>query len=331
MSLLTNLTGDNLKRLSPPNRDILFLKNRAVFHRGLYGRKRNGSVVLELSKEALVSAVEKGYVPEFDVQRTKDNIGIIYHDFFITTPNGKYKISNFTFEELRLLAGNFIDIYSLEEALKLVHGKEPILLEVKDTHFYGKTPFRKYIAKCLSTYKGKVAIQSFNPFLIRSLRKIITNRPFGILLCRATTSFEMLPVDKDVRWPWIYERLQPFLSMFSKYDFISLELKPKDSELLKWIISRLSRLPNVKTKDEITKALLGTNHFISSTLNQIQTHYLEKIIAKPIIGWFVKDEEDINVFRDLCTAYIIDINYCKESNNFDYRYKAIELANKIQQ
>lgn len=331
MSLLTKSTSDNSKQLSTPSRDISFLLNRAILHRGLYGLKKDGSLVLELSKEALISAIAEGYVPEFDVQRTKDDIGIIYHDFYITTPNGKYKISDFTFEELRLLASNFIDIYSLEEALRLVDSRVPILLEIKDVDFYGGTPFRKHIATHLNNYSGEVAIQSFNPFLIRSLRKMITGRPFGILLSRATTSFEMLPIDKSVKWPWIYERIQPFLPMFSKYDFISLELKPKDSELLKWMILRLSRLSNTKTKEEITKALLHTNHFIYGTMNQIQAHYLKKIIAKPIIGWFVKEKDDVDIFRDLCTAYIIDINYCREPEDFDYRYKTIEIANKIQQ
>lgn len=331
MPLLHKSTGGNLKQLSPQEQLISFLIKRAILHRGLYGKKKDSTNILELSKEAILSAVAKGYVPELDVQRTKDNIGIIYHDFSITTPNGKYKIRKYTFEELKLLAGKFIDIYSLEEILALINGKVPILLEVKDTHFYGRTAFRKYVAKHLASYKGDVAIQSFNPFLIHSIRKIIPNRPIGILLCRATTSFEMLPIDRGVKWPWIYERIQPFILILAKYDFISLELKPKDSELLKWMISRISKLPNTKTMEEISKALLETNHFISSTINDIQTNYLKKIIAKPIIGWFVKDEEDINIFKDLCTAYIIDPNYCKDPVNFDYRYKTIQIANKIQQ
>ncbi len=331
MSQLIKPKGDILKQVSPPNRNISFLNGKAILHRGPYGKKSDGSIVLELSKEALAAAVKKGYVVEFDVQKTKDNVGIVYHDFSITTPNGKYRISKFNFEELKLLAGSFIDIFSLEEALKLINGLQPILLDIKDTHFYGKTAFRKYIRNCLKEYRGEVAIQSFNPFLVHSLRNMITDRPFGILLCRATTSFEMLPIDKSVKWPWIYERIQPFLLFLTNFDFISLEIKSKDSELLKWTLSRVSKLPNTKTSEEISKALLDTNHFISSTINEIQTNYLKNIIGKPIIGWFVKDESDIAIFKDLCSAYIVDINYCKDTSDFDYIDKAIELANKIQQ
>lgn len=107
--------------LDPNSKEVL-----VVAHRG------NWRVAPENSLAAIDSAISmKVDVVEIDVQRTKDGKFILMHDKTVDrTTNGKGKIKNLTFDEIRKLRlkdanGNITDhvVPTLEEALLLSKGK----------------------------------------------------------------------------------------------------------------------------------------------------------------------------------------------------------------
>ena len=100
-------------------------------HRGLHD---NGTGAPENSLPAFKKAVKAGYGIEMDVQLTKDNIPVVFHDFTLERVCGREgKVCEHTYEELREfnLFESGEKIPKLEEVLKAVNGKVPLIVELK--------------------------------------------------------------------------------------------------------------------------------------------------------------------------------------------------------
>ena len=117
------------KRLQD-NRDEPFNK-RFFAHRGLY--TRDGSVP-ENSIAAFSAAVQAGYGIELDVQLSKDNEVVVFHDDNIARMCGKEGlVLDYSLAELRelKLLGTEERIPTLPEVLDVVDGKVPLIIEFK--------------------------------------------------------------------------------------------------------------------------------------------------------------------------------------------------------
>lgn len=131
-------------------------------HRGLHDNK---SKAPENSLEAFRLAVENHYGIELDVHLTKDNVPIILHDYNLQRTCGvDKKVAELTYEELKQyhLFGTEETIPTLQEALDIVGGKVPLIIELK-------IPFRakricEVVSKHLASYSGVYCMESFNPF-----------------------------------------------------------------------------------------------------------------------------------------------------------------------
>lgn len=136
-------------------KDIQFLKNNLIAHRGIHYNYRENT--LKAFREAML----KKYIIELDVHLTKDNIVVVFHDNNLKRLTGINKnIKDLTYDEIK----NIIDVPTLNEVLSLVKGKVPIIIELKFDNKVGK--LEKVVSNILDKYDGKFAIQSFNPLSI---------------------------------------------------------------------------------------------------------------------------------------------------------------------
>ena len=146
-----------------------FLKNKFYAHRGLFD---NESDAPENSLAAFQKAVEVGYGMEMDVQLTKDDQLVVFHDATLKRMCGvEGNVWDYTLEELKQfkLAKTDETIPSFEEVLNLVAGRTPLIVEYKLDR-----PLTKVCElgdQLLSQYQGVYCIESFHPFALMWYKK----------------------------------------------------------------------------------------------------------------------------------------------------------------
>jgi len=141
-------------------------------HRGFHDNKTDAP---ENSVKAMKLAVENGYGIELDVQLTRDEKVVVFHDATLKRVCGiDAKVNSMTYEELQKLhlfeSEEKIPLFS--EVLKIIDGKVPLIMEVKmvDT----RTRVCELANKELEGYEGVYCMESFHPFAVQWYRK---NRP----------------------------------------------------------------------------------------------------------------------------------------------------------
>lgn len=141
--------------------DITPFKGRYYAHRGLHN---NGTNAPENSLKAFQLAISSGYGIELDVQLTKDKYPVIFHDYSLKRVCGvNRKVSELNYEEikkLKLFRSNE-GIPLLKEALDLINGRVPIIIELKIP--YDPKDTCEKTDETLQYYRGLYCIESFNP------------------------------------------------------------------------------------------------------------------------------------------------------------------------
>lgn len=196
--------------------DMTSLKNRHYAHRGLHD---NLTSAPENSINAFRLAVEAGYGIEMDIQLSKDNIPVVFHDKTLKRMCGKDGyVWDYTLEELQqnTLADSTQIIPTFEEVLKLIDGKVPLIIEYKMDN-----PDIKVCElgdKLLRNYKGVYCIESFHPKAVRWYRK---NRPE---IVRGQLSMDF---SKDEKYNAPYFVVMTYLlsNFFTRPDFIAYNYK----------------------------------------------------------------------------------------------------------
>ncbi len=130
-------------------------------HRGAHG-----DGIPENSMAAFARAADNGCGIELDVQLSKDGQVMVFHDTYLERMTGMPgKCGDYTAEELSAmrLAGTEETVPTFRDVLALVHGRVPLLVELKgeslDTAVCAPT------AALLRGYSGKFIVESFNPCL----------------------------------------------------------------------------------------------------------------------------------------------------------------------
>ncbi len=185
-------------------------------HRGLHDNKSDAP---ENSMKAFSKAVDAGYGIELDIQLTKDNIPVVFHDYTLERVCGvDGKVRDYTYQELQqfTLCGSKERIPKLEEVLRLVAGKIPLIVELKVE--WTDLSLCPIADKILKQYKGQYCIESFNPLAVGWYRK---NRPEVV---RGQLSEAFL---QDVEYKGrLYFFLQNLLMNFiSRPDFVAYNHK----------------------------------------------------------------------------------------------------------
>lgn len=146
-------------------------------HRGLHG-----DGVPENSLAAFEKACASGFGIELDVQLSRDGEVMVFHDYTLVRMTGEEKkLCELSADELQTLRLTDTEekIPTLREVLSLVDGRVPLLVELKGEN--GDTSLCPKVAELLSEYRGPYCIESFNPLLLRAMRKQMPDAYYGLL------------------------------------------------------------------------------------------------------------------------------------------------------
>ena len=152
-----------------------------ITHRALHDK-----TMAENSMAAILAAVTAGYGIEIDIQPSKDGIPMVFHDYTLgRLTNETGPIAMRTAAELGeiSLTGGGGCIPTLEQVLKTVSGRVPLLIEIKDQDgALGPNvgDLEKAVCAELEGYGGDVALMSFNPHSVAACQAFAPHLPRGI-------------------------------------------------------------------------------------------------------------------------------------------------------
>ena len=151
-------------------------------HRGLHDADAG---VVENTLPAFEAACAHGYGIELDIQFSKDMQVVVFHDDNLLRLAGDArKVFDCTLEEMRAMPLNGVDsarVPTLDEVLKLVNGRAPLLIELK-TGARNDQLCRALVEK-LARYPGEYIIESFNPLIVSWFRRNAPGVVRGQLVC----------------------------------------------------------------------------------------------------------------------------------------------------
>ncbi|MBX4954072.1 glycerophosphodiester phosphodiesterase [Rhizobium lentis] len=156
-----------------------WIKDVPVAHRGYHDLNKH---VWENTLTAFSRAVEAGFAIECDLHYASDGVPVIFHDEELQRLcNLTGDIRERTSRELGLIAvgGTGDKIPTLSQLLDLVQGKVPLVLELKGREADDEG-FAESVLEVLEGYQGKVALMSFDHWLLRDLKALGSPYPVGL-------------------------------------------------------------------------------------------------------------------------------------------------------
>lgn len=159
--------------------DLSWLTAKPVAHRGYHDLNDKR---WENTLSAFAAAAERGYAIECDVHLSSDNVPVVIHDDDLNRLTGADGfVWQRTVAELAALriGGTADHVPTLAEVLALVAGRVPLVIEVKGTPGHD-TGLVASVGALLKTYKGKVAIMSFDHWLVRDFARDAPGIPGGL-------------------------------------------------------------------------------------------------------------------------------------------------------
>jgi len=169
---------------------------RSFAHKGLYLKDQT---VPENSLAAFRAALIRGYGIDCDVQRTWDGQAVCFCDTHMRVACGiDERMVSFNYEHLRKLKlfGTEEHMPLLSDALALVDGKVPMIIEVKSpAGMQGIAPTCESIYAVLKDYKGPYCIASFDPHILKWFRK---NAPEVLRMQASMSYFEWRESERNL-------------------------------------------------------------------------------------------------------------------------------------
>jgi len=149
-------------------------------HRGLHS-----AGVAENSRAAAEAAIAAGMGIECDIQMSRDNVPLVFHDWELDRLTGQRgQIAARPADELCQIA--LLDtadtIWRLTELLELVAGRVPILIEVKSHPAFALPQACIAIARALADYAGPFAVMSFDPRMGEWFARHAPEMPRGLVI-----------------------------------------------------------------------------------------------------------------------------------------------------
>jgi glycerophosphoryl diester phosphodiesterase len=169
-----------------------WLTARPVAHRGYHDRAAGR---IENTIPAAEAAIARGFAVECDVQLTRDDVAVVFHDDTLdrlTEARGPVKAR--TLAELKAipLRGTLACIPTLDEFLAAVDGRAPIFAEFKSS-FDGNRRLEQAVAPRLNAYSGPLAVMSFDPDSVLALKTLAPALPRG-MVADSFTDAEWAPI-----------------------------------------------------------------------------------------------------------------------------------------
>lgn len=158
--------------------DLAWLTLAPIAHRGLHdataGRPENSLASFE-------HAVAHGVPFEFDVQLTSDGHPVVLHDADVAEISGAadrvHLMDARAVGALRLSDGQPVPTF--EQVLELVDGRVPVVVDVRRWGFGHSPGLERAVAERLAGYRGAAVVQSFDPFSLRRLRRMLPGLGVG--------------------------------------------------------------------------------------------------------------------------------------------------------
>jgi len=210
-------------------------------HRGLHNE-----TLPENSLGAFQNAVDNRIGIELDIQLSKDNVPMVFHDSTLNRVCGiDAKLCEYTAEELGAikLLGTEYTIPTFLEVLSLVDGRVPLLVEFK----HGNSELVKIACDMLDDYNGAFCVESFDPTLLMRIKKYRPKYARGQLVTNMfKTNFSKNPVLN-------FFLTFMLLNFLSRPDFIAYDKKLKGN-LSVWLCKSVCRVPSfvwtIKKKEQ---------------------------------------------------------------------------------
>lgn len=155
------------------------LNNLLIAHRGIYNNKN----IPENSILAFKEAIKNDYPIELDVQLTKDDILVVFHDKNLKRmTNCSKNVNEVTYSELKKLKllNTNQKIPTLTDVLKIINGKVLLDIEIKKTKKVNK--ICTILTNELKSYNYPFIIKSFSPKIVRWFYKHNQNIIRGLLI-----------------------------------------------------------------------------------------------------------------------------------------------------
>ncbi len=201
------------------HREVGLFYGREYAHRGLHG-----DGVPENSMSAFRLAVEAGYGVELDVQMTKDEKLVVFHDAAVKRMTGAEGfLRDKTYEELQelRLAGTQERIPLFRDVLEAL-GSTTLVCEIKPDNGARNYHFCEMVYNELKEYKGNYCMESFSPFITGWFKRNHPEVIRGQLSCRMGTDSGQGAVARFVL-------THMMLNFISRPDFISYNFKDIDT------------------------------------------------------------------------------------------------------
>jgi len=221
------------------------LRTLPIAHRALHdvsdGRPEN-------SFPAVQAAIKHGYGIEIDIQMSSDGQAMVFHDYDLgrlTAQTGPLRQRSAAELGNLKLKGADEPIPTLAAVLDIVAGQVPVLIEIKDQDGAmgaNTGQLEKSVAEALRSYRGDVAVMSFNPHSVAWMARLLPDTARGL----TTGPFRMR------NWQLLHVKTQARLRRIPDFDkvgasFIShrhddldrarvTELRKKNVPILCWSI-----------------------------------------------------------------------------------------------
>ena len=243
------ISGDNLEE-----KEVSWIIETPIAHRGL----DNGSIP-ENSMAAFRNAIEKGYTIELDVQFTKDKELIVFHDDDLSRlTNDNRKVKDVNYQELKNLKLENTDekMPTLKEVVEMVDNQVPLIIEIKDGEDIIGLSEKTY--NIMKNYKGRYAIQSFNPFILEWFK----NNASEVIRGQLSGTFR-----EDAESLKFYEKFvlkNLLLNFKSKPNFIAYELDGVNNLSVKLLKGRNYPIISwtIENEEDMKKAYESTDNII---------------------------------------------------------------------
>lgn len=154
---------------------------RPTAHRGHF---TSAPTFIENTWPAFAAAIDAGLAIECDIQRTKDHVAVIFHDFTLDRLiDGSGPLKDFTYPEVQACRYKDSDetILTLADLFDRVRGRVPLLLELKSDWGPPDTPWMARICERAASYGGPVALMSFDPALMQITKELARDLPRGLV------------------------------------------------------------------------------------------------------------------------------------------------------
>lgn len=206
------------------------IKNNKIAHRGIFDNEKYP----ENSMKAFEKALSLGFAIELDIQKTKDNILIVFHDENLKRmTNFDKEVANTTYEEiknLRLLKTSE-KIPTLSEVLNLIQNQVLLDIEIKEKKDIQE--ICNLLIRELKDYHNFI-LKSFNPRIVHYLKTHYKDLEVGYIINKKHVSFfsnklmlhytnpDFLAIHKDLLTRKKFQKLK------EKYPLLVWTIKKKD-------------------------------------------------------------------------------------------------------